>query len=46
MVSSELERTKAELDKKFKDTAQFQTMKKMLETKNKQISELREKLKW
>lgn len=45
-VSGELERTKVELEKKFKDTAQFHTMKKLLDTKNKQISELRDKLKW
>ena len=45
-MSSELERTKAELEKKFKDTSQYHTMKKLLETKNKQIAELREKLKW
>ena len=44
-VTGELERTKEELDKRFKDTAQFQTMKKLLETKNKQIQELRAKQK-
>ena len=44
-VKGELERTKAELDRKFKDTSQFNTMKKLLETKNKQIAELREQLK-
>ena len=44
-VKGELERTKAELDRKFKDTSQFNTLKKLLESKNKQIAELREQLK-
>ena len=34
-----------ELDKKFSETAQYKNLKKMLETKNVQIKDLRARLK-
>ena len=44
-VNSELERTKNELQKKFSETAQYETMRKVLVTKNEQIKDLRKRLK-
>lgn len=44
-VTSELDQTKQELDKKFGDTAQYNNLRTMLSSKNAQIKELREKLK-
>ncbi|XP_003387511.1 PREDICTED: leucine zipper transcription factor-like protein 1 [Amphimedon queenslandica] len=44
-VSEELKRANEELDKKISQTNQFQTLKKLLESKNEQLKELRTKLK-
>lgn len=44
-VTLELQNTKEELGKSFGDSHQYQNMKKMLNTKNEQIKELRTKLK-
>ena len=42
---AELERMRAELEKRFSDTAQYANLRKMLASKNDQIRELRAQLK-
>jgi leucine zipper transcription factor-like protein 1 len=44
-TKAELEAVKADLDRKFSETAQYANMRKMLLTKNDQIKELRSQLK-
>jgi leucine zipper transcription factor-like protein 1 len=43
-TKAELEAVRADLDRKFSETAQYANMRKMLSTKNDQIKELRSQL--